>query len=324
MGVSTVLDVIVGVVFVVFLFSIVASGVHELFTWVLATRSKQLWRSIGRLLDGETTPVDTSEKARVVVLGLNRANDPRPRLDPVGAPAATGATGLKDRLFAHPLIRGLEDGDRLKQRTRTRLSHIEPDVFSRALIDVVSGNAELEDTAAFRRALGAVPEGPLRDELGAVARHAGHEIDDLRRHLGEWFDARMDALTRSYRSRTRWWLFAIGLVVAIGFNVDAVTVTNTFYRDEATRALVVAEAEALAGSEACTFDEAGRLADDCRDGLAATADVLDLPVWWDGAQVDGWSIVGWLIAGAAIAQGGPFWYDVLRRLAGFRRSAVPG
>lgn len=70
----------------------------------------------------------------------------------------------------------------------------------------------------------------------------------------------MEGLSRAYRRRTRWWVFALGIVVAVGFNVDALRVV--------------------------------------------------------------WSIVGWFIAAAAIAQGAPFWFDVLRRVAGFKRGAL--
>ncbi|MFT7649985.1 MAG: hypothetical protein ACI8Y4_004750 [Candidatus Poriferisodalaceae bacterium] len=53
MGVSVVLDVVIGLVLVFFVFSLVASGIHEAETRMLATRSKQLWRALGTLLDGE-------------------------------------------------------------------------------------------------------------------------------------------------------------------------------------------------------------------------------------------------------------------------------
>ncbi len=313
MGVSTILDVVIGVVFVVFVFSVVASGVHEFVTWGLATRSKQLWRAIGRLLDNDTGPTSNQGRAAEVALGLNGDNDRRPAR---GAATADDPS-LKDRLFAHALVQGLDgQGD---SGTRTRIDHIEPELFSRALLDVLSGDNELENTAAFRRTIGQLPDGRLRDELESVARHAGDTIVELRTDLSAWFDDRMDALTHSYRSRTRWWLFAIGLTVAVAFNVDALDVTNEFYRDEVTRALVVAEAEALADSPTCEPDATGALSEACRDQVSATADALDLPVWWDRSP-DAWSPIGWLIAGAAIAQGGPFWYDVLRRLAGFRRT----
>ncbi|MEM9562868.1 MAG: hypothetical protein AAGA93_09640 [Actinomycetota bacterium] len=312
MGVSTILDVVIGVVFVVFVFSVVASGVHELVTWALATRSKQLWRAIGRLLDGEAGPASNPGRAAQVAFGLNGGNDRRPARDAV----IEGEPSLKDQLFAHPLVNGLDGTG--GSGTRTRIDHIDAGLFSRALVDVVSGGRRLEDTAEFRRAIGHLPVA-LRQELESVARHAGDTIEELRTDLSGWFDDRMDALTRSYRSRTRWWLFAIGLAVAVAFNVDALDVTNEFYRDEVTRALVVAEAEALAASPTCEPDATGAITEACRDQVSATANALDLPVWWDRSP-DAWSPIGWLIAGAAIAQGGPFWYDVLRRLAGFRRT----
>ena len=33
-------------------------------------------------------------------------------------------------------------------------------------------------------------------------------------------------------------------------------------------------------------------------------------------------MIGWIIATAAIAQSGPFWFDVLRRIAGFKKAAM--
>lgn len=319
MGLSTILDVVIGVVFIFFVFSLVASGVHELVSRALASRSKQLWRAIGRLIDDDEGTTSSVRRTRTIVGGLNGSRDPRP--DRGGS---AGSSRRSDQLLAHALIGGLDEADTWGRQAKTRISHIEPELFSRALIDVVAGNATLEDTAAFRRALGTLPDGRLRRELEAVARHAGPGIDDLRRDLAAWFDDRMDALSTAYRRRTRWWLFVLGVVVAVGFNVDAVDVTNAFYRNEATRALVVAEAEALAAGDLCDVDDAGDVSEDCRDRLAATADNLDLPVWWeDGFDLDGGrSLIGWLIGGAAIAQGGPFWFDVLRRLAGFRRSAL--
>ncbi len=312
MSISSILDVIIGVAFVFFLFSVLASGVHELVTRALATRSKQLWRAIGNLLDGEPAASTAKTRASEIVLGLNDERDPRPVLA-TSAPQAT-----KEKLFAHVLIRGLDDTGKLTSWTKSRLSHIEPDIFSRALIDVVSDGADLQDTAAFKTVVGRLPDGELKDELSAIARHAGDELVDLRQDIGSWFDSRMEALTKAYRRRTRWWLFAIGVLVAVGFNVDAVRVTDEFYSDDATRALVVGEAEALV--ESCTIVD-GEPDDTCKAQLESASNALHLPVWWDDADVNGWSMLGWLIAAAAIAQGGPFWFDVLRRLAGFKKAA---
>ncbi len=44
---STILDVIIGLAFVFFVFSLLVSGINELVRKVLNTRAKALWKSIG-------------------------------------------------------------------------------------------------------------------------------------------------------------------------------------------------------------------------------------------------------------------------------------
>ena len=191
------------------------------------------------------------DQAKTAALGLTGKRDARPERSASIEATADGADDQRttsQKLFAHDLINGL---DSTAKRGRTRLSHIEPDVFSRALLDVISGNETLEDTRAARRAIGALASSRLKNELTAVARHAGDDIRKLRDDLGRWFDTHMEALTLAYRRRTRWWLFLVGLIVAVGFNVDAIRVTNGFYEDAALRALVMVEAESLADD--CTF-----------------------------------------------------------------------
>lgn len=317
---STILDVALGVVFVFIIFSTVASGIHEFIARMLATRSKQLWRALGVMLDDMPTPERRMDQAKTAALGLTGKRDARPERSASTEVTADGADDERttsQKLFAHDLINGL---DNTAKRGRTRLSHIEPDVFSRALLDVVSGNETLEDTRAARRAIGALKSSRLKNELTAVARHADNDIQKLRDDLGRWFDIHMEALTQAYRRRTRWWLFLVGLIVAVGFNVDAIRVTNGFYEDDALRALVVAEAESLVGE--CTFTN-GNPDEECKTKIEAASEALELPLWWgDDAQVDALSIIGWIIAAAAIAQGGPFWFDVLRRIAGFKKAAM--
>ncbi|MFT7649984.1 MAG: hypothetical protein ACI8Y4_004749 [Candidatus Poriferisodalaceae bacterium] len=89
------------------------------------------------------------------------------------------------------MIRGLDEAS---NTDKTRLSHIDPGLFSKALVDIVADGEQLAGTRAFQDSLGKLPASDLKDELEALARHAGSDIQDLREEIGSWFDTRMDAL----------------------------------------------------------------------------------------------------------------------------------
>jgi hypothetical protein len=117
-------------------------------------------------------------------------------------------------------------------------------------------------------------------------------------------------------------MFLIGVIVAVGFNVNALHATQELYRSEALRDAVAEQAIGVV--EACEAEEADAV-DACVDReVANVAEKVELPVWWTdggiGEEADLGSAIGWLIAAGALSMGATFWFDTLRRLSGIRQS----
>ena len=196
-----------------------------------------------------------------------------------------------------------------------------------------------------------VPAKQILQRLAAEKEYAVAEVrarlGAVRDSLGDWYDGRMGALSTWYRKRSRFVGFGLGLVVAVGFNVDAVRMPQELWQDENVRGVVVALADqtgldvsgCLDGGTAQTTSE--ECVEDRVDDLVETG----LPVGWDwGTECDGacgglderltyaagigakgeraalLKVAGWLVAAGALSMGASFWYDVLRRATGIKQT----
>jgi hypothetical protein len=288
---SEIVDVVVGVLFVFLVFSLIVSGVNEALTRVFAWRSRHLWLALRTLLDGEEGTL---------------AEDPRP---PKGAPPGETWTS---KLYAHPLIRQLEG----RLGKRSRLSHIPATDFARALVDVIvpGANGQLTVEQLRQRAV-SLGGSPLAAPLLAMVNECQGRVDLLTRDIGDWFDARMGALSASYQHHAKWVLAVVGVVVALIFNVDAIGATQRLYRDDALRTAVAEQATAVSSVCEGQVD----IASCTRDQVDTVNSAIRLPVGWpDPDGVDGIQVLGWLIAGMALGQGAPFWFDLLRKAGKLR------
>jgi hypothetical protein len=296
---SAAVDLVLGLFFVFLVFSLAVSAANEGITRALEWRSRHLWRSLRRLLDGEGTDV---------------RKDQRPNV----AEATDSSQALADRLYAHPLIRQLET--RFLPTDRTRLSHLPTTDFSRALLDILApenpGQTTVANLLTKVRALD--DASPLKTPLLAMINEAEGKVAKLREMVGEWFDARMEALSKTYKKHTRWVLVVLGLIVALIFNVDAVGAARRLYQDDALRAAVAGQATEVVSS--CEDKSGDELATCLREQAAEADSAIRLPVGWpDPDGIDWLQWVGWLIAGIALGQGAPFWFDLLRRAGQLRR-----
>ena len=325
---NSILDVVIGLVFVFFVCSLAVSGINELVRKVLNTRAKALWTAINRMLDeSEQAPQPEGITARLDAAPSRG----QPLLD-AGAPQSTDGTSLATRLFDHPVI-GQLDPTRLNKPSK--ISHIPPTDFARALVDILTpddddGNKQWD---RLGDEISKLPR-PLRSQFQLLYEEAQGNVLQFRQAIEGWFDNGMARVSTWYKKRTRLVMVAYGLCVAVLFNVSAVNVTAELYKNDVVRETVVELAATQAAQENIEDCSNRRCIEDEVSKLVATG----LPVLWrtcadendedvlcgfEDARAIAGTISGWLITAAALSVGAAFWFALLKRA--FRlRSDVAG
>ena len=349
---GTVVNVVVGVIFVFLVFSLVVSGVNELLVAVTGIRAKVLWQTLRGFEARSGEPVEKLTLRWVMRLPFSRwltKADPRPMVQDAPPSAPTG--------FVDGILARTERFDSSVKDTRTGVKHVSPQVVSQVLLELGGSLPELVGTAeairrqgqefleqVLARVTGTQLEAPVR---AAIVRAQG-DIDRFRAAIEEWFDARMDALSRLYRSWSRWIMLGIAIVVALVFNVNPVRTVDSLRQDTALAQATVDQAAAfvktvdqnldvcsatgagattttVAGATATTASPAERIAECYESVQAAVARGRQLPPPLDfdglGKGSDSWVtyVLGCLLGAIAISFGAPFWFDVLRRAMSLRR-----
>ena len=157
------------------------------------------------------------------------------------------------------------------------------------------------------------------------------DLNKAQASIEAWYDSAMDRVSGWYKRSTHLILFVISLVVAVGLNVNTITIADFLYRDDAARAALVARVETAAtdkGFPSGNYDEAKEY-----------LDALSLPIGWTagwGAPRRGsepkaqglWNnwiapVVGWLMTAFAATMGAPFWFDILNKVMVIRSTVKP-
>ncbi|HXD11192.1 MAG TPA: hypothetical protein VN653_14090 [Anaerolineales bacterium] len=248
---------------------------------------------------------------------------------------------LVDQLYNHPLIHALF--------TKTMFGKVQKptdipnDIFAQAAVDVIlnAGKNSIETPAGSMNM--AAMQKSLHDSmnflqannqgLAQAVKHIVPSMDaetivpaveaskleanlaKLRSNTEVWFETAMTGASFSYRNNARIIALLIGFVLAWVFNIDSLNITDRLWRDPTLRQAIVAQA-----SNIDPKDEAGF------NNTAAKLNELALPIGWvpDAMPQNpaGWAfkVFGFFITGAAAAQGAPFWFDILAKLSGYKKS----
>jgi hypothetical protein len=323
-----IIEIVIALAFTFFLLSIVASAVNELIAGVFKVRARMLEQGVASLLTGKRDPGEGEDDLvrrlfrHPLVVGYSRADGP-PDVE-VAPPAATptpakrrvqrtryGAPSyLASRSFRNALL-GLEEvGLLAATAARTTEGGSPADLH-----EITQARKRIAD------AIAAVPSKQLRETLQTIWLSVDEDAEAFRAGIERWFDRGMERVSGWYKRRTQWILWIIGGALAVGVNVNALSVADTLWRDAAVRDALVASVESGdAGPDDASTEASPITADDALDRLEAS----DLPIGWSGGNgPDDWgnapaSIAGWLLTAAAVSLGAPFWFDVLNKAANLR------
>lgn len=305
---STILDVIIGLIFVYLLLAIICTAANEWISGLLKARSKVLSRSITRLLGSQ--PVEDK-----------------------GA-----ADGLIKKFYEHPLIKGMmrDDGG--------HFAYLPARTFAKVVIDLMSPNKDgavlLSD---IKGGLQNIPDGDVKKTLQALIKglDGDSELADAHRAIEAWFEDTMDRASGWYKRRTQVWTVIVAAVITLLSNADTIQIGRRLWTDPVLRGAVAEGAKARAQMPRPTVmvdypnvdDPTNPVVRDINDkesdGNTLTDGdraLLGRLVGWQRSDIDNWTwwpglpqhLVGWVLTILAVSLGAPFWFDVLNKFMNVR------
>ncbi len=275
---STVLDLAIGLIFAFLLISLITSTATEAVASAAGWRADTLLQGIKDLLNDQNF------------------------------------TGLAKDLYNHGLVNPQSDGKATNEATlKAKPSYIDAQHFAAALMERLK---ILPNVTDLQTEINKITDPQLKGVLSGVVTRANGNIDQIRRDLAAWFNQGMERIAGVYKRYAQLWNFLIALLLAIGFNLDAVKIAHTLW------------------------DQPGLIKEFSAPAVGANADTLftqlgqlGLPFGWDDKAInDLWrlptslsaivtwvsAIVGWLIMAASTLFGASFWFDALQRITQLR------
>ena len=233
---SSILDIVIGLIFIYLLYSLLATIIQEIIASQFAFRAKILERAVFRMLEDENK---FASKFRSVSYLFKK----------------TGNGGAKNSMtyeyYKHPLILFLGESD-----CRGKPSYINKETFSKVIIDLLRGkdvvpgddvkiliqNSLDDQTTNWGNAK--INEQTL-SYLKSIWADANGDIIKFKHHLEFWFEETMDRASGWYKKHIQFVLFFVGLSIAIGFNVDTLKIIERLEKDPKLRDQLVRQAEAF-------------------------------------------------------------------------------
>jgi hypothetical protein len=263
---SAILEVITGIVFIYLLLSLMCTALREGIEGFLRTRASYLESGIRDLLFD-----------------------------------AKGDSLAKD-FYEHPLIYSLFPGDYVSPasgklaglftRGRNLPAYVPAGNFAAALVDLVArGPAPLTASsgastphpnadstqpitiAEVRSHVDKIGNPNVRRAVLAALDTANGDLEKAKKNLERWYDSAMYRVSGRYKRSTQLVLLIIGLLIAVGFNIDTITLADYLYRNETQRGAIVAQAEGVA------HDTSG-MPKDYKE-VRKQIEQLQLPIGWD-------------------------------------------
>jgi hypothetical protein len=313
---SAILEVAIGMIFVYLLVSVICSTIREVIEGWLKTRAAYLEYGIRELLHDRN------------------------------------AEGIVRSFYNHPLIFGLFT-DEYKPSSSSKLpgilsrgrnlpSYIPAKNFALALMDMAARGPDTDvvtsdpsgpilSLESVRLNVGNLKNQALQRVLLSAIDAAQGDINQAQANIESWYNSGMDRVSGWYKRSTQWIIFAIGLLTAVGMNINTVTIADYLFRDETARAAIVARAEkveTIPGSSSANYSE-----------VKQELESMNLPLGWSegwGApkrgrptsEVGRWNnwmapILGWLLTALAATMGAPFWFDMLNKVTVIRSTVKP-
>jgi len=241
------LDVCIGLIFIFLLYSLLATIVQEIIAQWLSLRPRMLMKALRNMLEDRTNGIAEAPENNTIfsymASGIRRwwaavSENWKHFKCPLNENGATKA------FYKHPAIKYLSESS-----WNSKPAYIAPSSFANTLMLLLRGedyDGLVPQMSKIKEALfdsGAIDANGrsyrFDDEtlryLQQLYRDAQGDADRFRALLEKWYNDTMDRVAGWYKRQTQFILFLIGLVIAVIFNADTITITSILSKDRTAR-----------------------------------------------------------------------------------------
>lgn len=296
------LEIVIGIIFVILMLSLLATTIMELIAGLLSLRGQNLQRALKHIL---------SNSGNLMIFEKFKEN------------AFYKQLSTKWMGKSYPP------------------SYMESSSFWSILFSILREDKAIQTIEDLRERLQTLPDKTLRevliqllDEVEYKYHTAEERFQAFRQMVEAWYNNVMDRASGWYKRSTQAILLVIGFVIAVGFDADVVEL----YQDLSAQPEVAAEIANQA--ENFIAENRYRLEQDTSAQVEETLQQLQsilkediqslkspLGLGWDRDDLQGagayfWllKLAGWLVTALSITLGAPFWFDLLRKVVNIRSS----
>ncbi len=307
------LQIIAGLIFILVLFTLLATAIQELIANYISLRGVMLMKTIQHILEPQLKG-KRGEVYNGFINSLAFKQMCRPSSSSMYGKALDWIEEKVRVLFGYGGIGSAVEGPP---------SFVSADNFAEVLKTLKWTPENLES----------IPDGPLREFLETLQHQSEAKLQAKHDALRRWYDEVMNATSAWYRRQAQFILIFIGFAIAAGFNIDLVKIGRSLSENDTLRTQLYSDMERWMAERADTyFDENGQLRQgvlvqknennivivdpSLREDLKSAAltqligQKVEADHWTDYLLVFG----SWLLTAVFISFGAPFWFDLLRKL----------
>lgn len=208
-------------------------------------------------------------------------------------------------------------------------SYLSSQNFQSILMDIILKG---EDAGKLTQKIDEIQNDELKQVLKQLLNDAGYELDAFKEKMQGWYNDVMDRAAGWYKRNIQILVTFVGLVVAVIFNADTISVYQRLESNPEELKEIVTMAEAYAqkneldiqtgGSVQQQWDQVNSLIQDELQQANAPLGLGWHPEDLKNMTPSDWviKILGWIVTALAVSLGAPFWFDLLKKLVNIKAS----
>jgi hypothetical protein len=206
-------------------------------------------------------------------------------------------------------------------------SYLSSQNFQSILMDIILKG---EDAGKLTQKIDEIQNDELKQVLKQLLNDAGYELDAFKEKMQGWYNDVMDRAAGWYKRNIQILVTFVGLVVAVIFNADTISVYQRLESNPEELKEIVTMAEAYANKNELDIQTGGTVQQQwdqvnhlIQDELQQANSPLGLgwhPEDLRGMTPSDWviKILGWIVTALAVSLGAPFWFDLLKKLVNIK------